>query len=117
MNRKASLNYVVTAIAITLGLFIPLPAFAGPALYWWHMTVNTPQSECLDRVRLVMADERVPLRRENNGTIWGWHDDVTTSIRCANQGNNSHVTIIVTSNDQEFASYLLDVFRRGIGGS
>ena len=115
MKNVNGIARVIAALTLILGLTTARPTLAGPALFWWHMNVDTDRAGCLRRARQVMADERVPLRREDNGTIWGWHDDVTTSIKCTSRGNNSHVIIIVTSNDQQFAEGLLNSFRAWIG--
>jgi hypothetical protein len=113
-NRKYFGKWIIWALVAAALYSITSNAFAGPALYWWHTTVGVSQSECAKRAEKAMVVERIPVKDKGNYYVTGYHDNITTTVKCLKCNGKTMAIIISTGQDGQYTKDIMEKIRNGV---
>jgi len=103
------------SLGIVVCLLLPgAKSFAGPRLDYAIVPLNLTVDECLQRAVAAVASEHLGGLLRHEYFISAGDDKVTVVIDCAPSGRRTISTIMVASDDAEYADYLWRVLDGGM---
>lgn len=118
MMKRAYMTWgLASMLTLSLGFAaVPLPAEAGPALFWHWMRLDMSASRCGTRALRAMEAAPVAGRPAPRGddTVWASSNEFTSTIQCIREGDKSLAVIIVTGTNTDRTKRLRDALKNNV---